>query len=254
MEKVGKRGKRDWPDCPMIKHNEPQMDMPGDASYHGKGLLFEVGVFLFLILPSMALSFFAVKRGSLGFNLTATATILRDLGLVALIIYFFRCKEEPLQRLGWRWGNYPREMLLGVLLFIPMNFAAEFIDRGLIHAGFSPPATPLPALEATGSVFESLLGLLLVAIVAFSEETMFRGYLILRFRQLTASKILAVIFATVIFAFGHGYEGSAGMAAVGFLGLVLALVYLWRGSLVAPITMHFLQDFLGIVLGPLLTK
>jgi len=37
---------------------------------------------------------------------------------------------------------------------------------------------------------------------------------------------------------------------VGGMGLVFALVYLWRGSLVAPIVMHFLQDFIGIVLAP----
>lgn len=219
-----------------------------------KGLLFEVGVFLFLILPSIALSFFAVKAGSLSFNLTSAATILRDLGLVALIMYFFWCKGEPLQRLGWRWQNYPREMLLGAVLYIPLTFAAGIIETALINAGFSSPATPLPALQATGSIFESLLGLVLVAVVAFTEETVFRGYLMLRFRQLTSSETLAVILTTFIFAFGHGYEGTAGVGTVAFLGLVFALVYLWRGSLVAPMTMHFLQDFLGIVLGPLLSK
>jgi membrane protease YdiL (CAAX protease family) len=56
----------------------------------------------------------------------------------------------------------------------------------------------------------------------------------------------------VIFSLGHGYEGSAGVITVGFMGLVFALVYLWRGSLVAPMVMHFLQDFIGIVLSPLL--
>jgi membrane protease YdiL (CAAX protease family) len=230
------------------------MNMPGDVEYHGRGLWFEVGVFLFLVLPSIALSFFAVKQGSLSFNLTAAATILRDLGLVALIVYFFWCKGESLNRLGWRWQNYPREILLGAVLYIPMNFAAGFIEMGLIHAGFSSPKAPLPGLEATGSIFESLLGFVLVAVVAFAEETMFRGYLILRFREITSSETLAVILATIIFAFGHGYEGTAGVGTVGFLGLVFALVYLWRGSLVAPMTMHFLQDFLGIVLAPLLSK
>jgi membrane protease YdiL (CAAX protease family) len=34
--------------------------------------------------------------------------------------------------------------------------------------------------------------------------------------------------------------------------LMLALVYLWRRSLVTPIVMHFLLDFLAIVLVPLL--
>jgi hypothetical protein len=36
------------------------------------------------------------------------------------------------------------------------------------------------------------------------------------------------------------------------LGMVFAFVYLWRGSLVAAMAMHFLQDFTGILLLPLL--
>lgn len=231
------------------------MDTPGDVGYSSKKLLlFEVSVFLFLVLPSIALSFFAVKRGSLSFNLVAIATILRDLGLVGLIVYFFWCKGESLTRIGWRWRAYPREVLLGVVLFVPMNIAGSVIEKGLIHLGFSSPAAPLPALQTSGTLFDSLLGLVLVVVVAFAEETMFRGYLILRFQELTSSETLAVILATIIFAFGHGYEGAAGVGTVAFLGLVFALVYLWRGSLVAPMTMHFLQDFLGIVLLPFLSK
>jgi membrane protease YdiL (CAAX protease family) len=56
----------------------------------------------------------------------------------------------------------------------------------------------------------------------------------------------------VIFSLGHGYEGTAGVITVGMMGIVFAPVYMWRKSLVAPIVMHFLQDFIGIVLLPLL--
>jgi membrane protease YdiL (CAAX protease family) len=55
-----------------------------------------------------------------------------------------------------------------------------------------------------------------------------------------------------VFSLGHGYEGTAGVITVGVMGIVFAAVYLWRGSLVAPIAMHFLQDFMSIVLQPLL--
>jgi membrane protease YdiL (CAAX protease family) len=55
----------------------------------------------------------------------------------------------------------------------------------------------------------------------------------------------------VVFSLGHGYEGTAGVVTVGFIGLAFALVYQWRGSLVAPMVMHFLQDFCEIFL-PLL--
>ena len=50
--------------------------------------IFEVSVFLFLIVPSMLLSFFAVRPGSLSFMLVASGTILRDLALVSLILFF----------------------------------------------------------------------------------------------------------------------------------------------------------------------
>ena len=61
-----------------------------------------------------------------------------------------------------------------------------------------------------------------------------------------------MVLASAIFALGHGYEGSARLVTVGGMGVVFALVYLWRGSLIAPVVMHFLQDFIGIVLLPLL--
>lgn len=42
------------------------------------------------------------------------------------------------------------------------------------------------------------------------------------------------------------------MVTVGFLGLVFAVVYVWKRSLVAPILMHFLKDFPTIIIRPLL--
>jgi membrane protease YdiL (CAAX protease family) len=40
------------------------------------------------------------------------------------------------------------------------------------------------------------------------------------------------------------------MVAVMYMAIMFTLIYRWRGSLVAPIVMHFLQDFLGIVIVP----
>ena len=93
---------------------------------------------------------------------------------------------------------------------------------------------------------------MLVTVVAVAEETIFRGYLLLRFPVVVRSTAASVLLSSATFAVGHGYEGSAGLVTVGVMGAVFALVYLWRRSLVAPIVMHFLQDFLGIVLLPLL--
>ena len=91
----------------------------------------------------------------------------------------------------------------------------------------------------------------MVIIVAFAEETVFRGYLSLRFKAVTESPSAAILLSAVIFSLGHGYEGSAGVITVSLMGLIFALVYVWRQSLVAPMVMHFLQDFIGIVLLPI---
>lgn len=56
----------------------------------------EVSVFLFLIIPSMALSFLAIKQGSMNFVLVAISVILRDLALVSLILFLSSVTMSPL--------------------------------------------------------------------------------------------------------------------------------------------------------------
>jgi len=216
--------------------------------------LIEVLVFLFLIVPSLALSFLANQQAQIGFTVTAIATILRDLALVSLILFFMWRNKENLGQLGWKFKNSWREVLLGMVLFVPVFFGASLLDGFLNSIGFSSPKAPLPSFLQSSGVAQTILAIILVIVVAIAEETIFRGYLILRFKSLTHSAALAAILSAVVFSIGHGYEGSAGVITVGALGLVFALVYLWRGSLVAPMVMHFLQDFISIVLISLLGK
>ena len=139
-------------------------------------------------------------------------------------------------------------------MFIPFFFGMGVLESALRAAGFSFPSTPLPSYLAAKDVPELLLAFILVGVVAMAEETIFGGYLVLRFQALTLSSTAAVLLSAFIFSLGHEYEGSAGVMTVGIMGVVFAPVYLWRQSLIAPIVMHFLQDFLAIVLLPLLRK
>jgi len=236
----------------VVEHRESEPRTETEAGEPSRReQLIEVGVFLLLILPSLALSFFAVKQGQVGFVLTAVATILRDLGLVALILFFLWHNQEALRTIGWTLRRGWQDAALGAVLFIPMFFGAALLEQFLHSIGFSVPSTPLPSSLTAQGPGEIILAVLLVIVVAVAEETMFRGYLIRRFRGVTASTALAVILSAVVFSLGHGYEGTAGVVTVGTMGLVFALVYVWRGSLVAPMVMHFLQDLISIVVLPL---
>jgi membrane protease YdiL (CAAX protease family) len=222
------------------------------VQFKTKEELLEVLVFLFMIMPSMLLSFFAVRQGSVSFSFTAIATMLRDIGLVCLILFFLWRNRESVRQVGWTFEHGWREIALGLALFAPIFVGTGILENLLQSVGFSVPATPLPSLTAPRDLGDLLLAVVLVVVVALAEETIFRGYLTLRFENLTASRTVAVLMSAFIFMLGHGYEGTAGVLTVGALGLVYAIIYRWRQSLVAPIVLHFMQDFVGIVLISLL--
>jgi membrane protease YdiL (CAAX protease family) len=216
--------------------------------------IFEVGVFLFLIVPSMVTSFFIIKTGTAGFGITAFATILRDLALVALILLFLWRNREPIRRIGWTAGGGWREVAIGIILAPVIFYAAGYLDQALQSAGLSGPSnTQQPGvLEAVGAG-QLVLAFVLVVVVAIAEETIFRGYLMLRFKGIWHSPALAIVLSAFVFSLGHGYEGTAGVITVGLMGAAFAIIYQWRGSLVAPMILHFIQDFISIVLAPLIT-
>jgi len=214
--------------------------------------LLEVLVFLFLIVPSMLLSFFVVRQGGLGFVITAWATIGRDLGLVALIVFFLWRNAEPVDRIGCTLDNAGREAALGVGLFFLLFAGTALVESLLRWAGVPAAVTPMPRFLTARGPAEITLALALVAVVAAAEEIIFRGYLIHRLSAVTGRPAVAALLSAIVFSLGHGYEGTSGVITVGVMGMGLASVYLWRRTLVAPIVMHFLQDFVGIVLLPLL--
>ena len=78
------------------------------------------------------------------------------------------------------------------------------------------------------------------ASVAFYEETIFRGFLLVRLSQLTGSRVAAVLISTAVFGSLHAYEGPVAMGMVSGLGLILCVIVLWRKSLVPAIVAHFL--------------
>lgn len=215
--------------------------------------LFEVGVFILLILPSLLLPYFVGKGLRASFVVIALGTILHNLAFLCLIAFFMWKNHEPMGRLGLRGWQAGREITVGLCLFLLMFLSLNLIEESLTAAGISLPSRPLPSFLTTHSPGGYGLALALVIVAAVSEETIFRGYLMLRLAAVTRSRLAAALLSTLVFALGHGYEGVAGVVAVFFIGLFLCAVYTWRGSLIAPMVIHFLQDFVGLFIVPFST-
>jgi membrane protease YdiL (CAAX protease family) len=212
----------------------------------GRRDLYEVVVFIFLILPALFLPYLTPTRIPAGFTFTAAATILHNLAYLCLIAFFLWTNGEPKRRIGWVGGHAAREMMLGFWLFLLMTLTATLIQQAIQAARISLPSHPVPSSLIARTPAGYVLTFVLVVVVAVSEETIFRGYLMLRLASVTRSRTAALLISTAIFSLGHSYEGLPGIVAVFFIGLYLGIIYMWRGSLVAPMTIHFLQDFVGL--------
>jgi membrane protease YdiL (CAAX protease family) len=236
---------------PSLDLHQETFDTPPDRPPRPKALV-EILVFLFLIVPSLVLSLFITGQATAGFVLVAVSTILRDLALLSLIFYFAWRNQEPLGRLGWRYETLDGDIVWGFLLYVPLLVVVSLLEQAFSSAGLSEPSQPATSEFRFVGTGQLALAAILVVVVAVSEETIFRGYIFLRLRAVLGSTTAAVLLTSAIFSIGHGYEGSLGMATVGVMGLIFNLIYLWRKSLVTPMILHFLQDFIAIVVAPFL--
>ncbi len=226
------------------------MDIP-NLGTDRKRDLFEVLVFLFFMAPSMIMSFFTLEGGNPHSPILSCLLILNDLAYISLIAFFLWRNGEPFTNIGWKFDGIKKEAALGAGLFLPLMVCVSLIEKGFKYLGLSSHMNHLPKFLALNSPEEISLVCVLIIVVAIAEETIFRGFLMLRLSRLTGSLSASVIISSVLFSLGHGYEGFATMVTICISSMIVALIYAWRKSLAAPIVIHLLIDLYPLVLMPL---
>jgi membrane protease YdiL (CAAX protease family) len=93
------------------------------------------------------------------------------------------------------------------------------------------------------------LRVLMVLRAAVVEETLFRGYIIEKVRQLTGSVVLAIAVSVLTFTWAHfaGW-GLVHLIPVFGAAVLFALLYVWRRDLPSNMLAHFLTDGAGFLL------
>jgi len=204
--------------------------------------LAEVSVLLFLVLPQMLLAAFVRDhRGDWTFPLVAVSSITRYLALLVLIFFLLWRNGEPLSSIGWRAAKAAREIALGIALVGPLRLAWTMFAALLSVLGRSE-RWRVPQLPAPAGWPQFVLAFFYLVVVAVTEETFFRGYLLLRLHAVTGKIWPALLLSAAAFAIEHTYQGSTGMAWAFGGGLAFGVVYLWRKSLIAPAVTHLLVD------------
>ena len=166
---------------------------------------------------------------------------------VSVLAWLVFIERLPLGSIGFRRPTW--KTLLFALLGAVAALFVFFIHFGLIVRVFH--------LDTAATIHQQQLILsrpywfrvLLVLRAAVVEEILFRGYLIEKVRQLTGSVMLALALSVLAFTWAHfaGW-GLVQLIPVFGVGVVFALLYLWRRDLPSNMLAHFLTDGLGFLL------
>lgn len=151
------------------------------------------------------------------------------------------------QAIGWHRGRgVLREVgagIVGWLAALPLIALALVAAQALVR--HYPATHPIEQVLADADR-ETLLWMVALAsgFAPVVEETMFRGLLFHHLRTRWAW-LPAALLTSVVFAALHP-QGVAALPALTTIALVMAALRAWRGSLIAPVTAHALNN--GVVL------
>jgi membrane protease YdiL (CAAX protease family) len=174
-------------------------------------------------------------------------------GLYVLVVHFLlRYTNEKYRDIGFVKENILKQIRMGVMLGILIFILQTFIMHPLISAIF--PKTTGKEVEI--STFFSSLWYLPVLIVlsvlkgGFSEE-LWRVFVLTRFQKCFGKPglIIALILGSILFGFGHLYQGIASVMSISIVGFLFALIYLRKGFAWEAVVGHATYDIVAIILG-----
>lgn len=193
----------------------------------------------FLIIPLVASTLgydpqlFLQSLPAFASFLTLEATV--TLGIVWLLL---RRRNQDFSAFRRRKTAASREVLVG-LAVTPFLFVLVAGVSTVFHTFFPHWVTlenPLLRLVRTPS--DVLLLILTSVYVGGFKEEIQRAFVLERFRENLGGAGLGLILWSIFFGYGHAVQGVDNAVAAGLLGLVFGGLYLWRGSLAAPIIAH----------------
>ena len=167
-----------------------------------------------------------------------------DWGLVALLIPLWLTAGRTASDLGlslaggWRlWlGLAAAAIAAGFLLRQARGFPGRPDDWKTVHQQVKSLEFMMPHDDRELAAFSWLS-----VTAGICEEILYRGHLMWLLTAFSGSWV-AFFGSSLVFALGHSYQGLQGMVRVFAVGLVMAALYLFTGSLWAPILLHIMID------------
>ena len=176
-----------------------------------------------------------------------------ELIAVLLVIAVTQWKAGSLAPLGLvrpdRWG---RTLAIGLVAGIFFALASTLL--------IEPLAEKLTGEKHDFSAYDSLRGNVSLLLkwmpivwiwVAFSEEVIFRGFILKELMLLGGGgkmgMVIGLVISSVIFGLPHAYQGKSGVISTAIVGLMLGALFVWAGyNLWLVILAHGATDTVGL--------
>jgi membrane protease YdiL (CAAX protease family) len=177
--------------------------------------------------------------GNLSLSFVVVLSVADTLLLVALMVALTMARGERVSDLWIGTRRVRSEVVLGILL-VPVVFLLVVVLLNLLMM-LAPwlhnvPENPLEQMAGTAT------GAAMLAVVAILaggvREELQRAFLLRRFERHLGGAVVGVIVLSVGFGLGHVVQGWDAVITTGVLGAFWAVLYLRRGSAVAPLVSH----------------
>jgi membrane protease YdiL (CAAX protease family) len=179
---------------------------------------------------------------------TISAFILLEASITLLLILLvLRMHGEHLRDFGLRSDRWVSHAAVGLAL-VPVLFLANALIAGAFRL-FLPKYfldhNPLIDMVKTR---RDLLFFLCSALYAggFKEELQ-RAFILTRFREHLGGVGAGLVIWSLVFGAGHYVQGLQGIVVASVYGMLFGILYIIRGSLVAPIVAHAVYDVLALL-------
>ena len=196
----------------------------------------------------VALGFHAQGPDGLNFRFVMTLSLLDTFFLVGLIILFLRTHGESPSEVFFGGRPFAAEARAG----IPLTFAAFAITllvlllvRTIAPSLHTVEHNPMQDLMRTPGKALMFAGLVIVA--GGVREELQRAFLLRRFERSLGGANVGLVVGSLAFGVGHLVQGIDAAIAIAVLGAFWGIVYLRRGSVIAPMVSHSGFDLLQVL-------
>lgn len=199
---------------------------------------FPTQLFLIAVLTSVGVRPTTANGGWSPFFIS-TLSMLDTVLVIALIGLFLSAHRERARDVLLGQRRIWSEVMTGIAL-LPLIFIAATVMLALLYL-LAPQLRNVPDNPFAG-MLQTRTDAIMFGIVAMIaggvREEIQRGFILHRFKHYLGGGAVGVVLYSVLFGLGHFEQGWDATIAVALLGAIWGVVYLARGSIIAPMVSH----------------